>query len=398
MKISSRIRNITPSATVAITGRVAALKKEGVNVINFGVGEPDFATPDHVGEAGKTAIDQHKTHYTAVAGILELRQAICKKLREDNGVEYTPEQISVGTGAKQPLFNALLALCEKGDEVILPTPCWVSYIEMIKLTEATPVLVPTKESEGFALDVDAIERALTPNTRVVLINTPNNPTGAVYSQESLRRLAALAVERDFVILSDESYEKLIYGGAKHFSVASISEEVKKHTVIINGVSKAYAMTGWRLGYAAGDTQLIKGMNALQSHATHAPCSIAQYASLEAICGPQDSVETMRQEFERRRDYLFGRLNAMSGVRCPHADGAFYLMPTISGLFGKKTPDGKVLQNSDDVAGYLLEEARIAVAPGAAFEAPESIRISYANSMEELIRGMDQMEAALGKLG
>ena len=397
MKISSRIRSIAPSATVALTGRVAAMKREGIPVINFGVGEPDFGTPDNINEAAKAAIDGHKTHYTAVAGILELRQAICEKLKKENGVEYTPEEISVGTGAKQPLFNTLLALCEKGDEVILPTPCWVSYVEMIKLTEATPVLVPTKEEEGFALDVDAIEKALTPNTRVVLINTPNNPTGAVYSEESLRRLAALAVERDFVILADEIYEKLVYGGHKHFSVASISPEVKDHTVIINGVSKAYAMTGWRLGYAAGPLPLIKGMNALQSHATHAPSSITQYASLEALTGPQDSVEEMRQAFEERRSYLHGRLSAMEGVHCVEAHGAFYLMPNVSGLYGKKTPAGKVLANSTDVAEYLLEEALIAVVPGVAFECSDNVRISYANSMDELTRGMDQMAAALEKL-
>ncbi|MBQ5754259.1 MAG: pyridoxal phosphate-dependent aminotransferase [Oscillospiraceae bacterium] len=397
MKISSRIRSIAPSATVALTGRVAAMKREGIPVINFGVGEPDFGTPDNINEAAKAAIDGHKTHYTAVAGILELRQAICEKLKKENGVEYTPEEISVGTGAKQPLFNTLLALCEKGDEVILPTPCWVSYVEMIKLTEATPVLVPTKEEEGFALDVDAIEKALTPNTRVVLINTPNNPTGAVYSEESLRRLAALAVERDFVILADEIYEKLVYGGHKHFSVASISPEVKDHTVIINGVSKAYAMTGWRLGYAAGPLPLIKGMNALQSHATHAPSSITQYASLEALTGPQDSVEEMRLAFEERRSYLHGRLSAMEGVHCVEAHGAFYLMPNVSGLYGKKTPAGKVLANSTDVAEYLLEEARIAVVPGVAFECSDNVRISYANSMDELTRGMDQMAAALEKL-
>jgi aspartate aminotransferase len=397
MKLSKRIRNITPSATMELTAKVADLRARGVEIISYNVGEPDFPTPKNIAEAAKAAIDANKTKYTVVPGILELRQAISKKLREENGLEYSPAEISVGVGAKQPLINAVLALCEEGDEVILPTPCWVSYEEMIKLAGGKPVLVPTREENGFALDLPAIEAAITPKTAAVLINTPNNPTGAVYSEESLRALASICVKHEIAIISDEVYEKLIYGNGKHFSIAASSPEAKHLTVTINGFSKAYAMTGWRVGYAAADAAIIKGMNALASHATSNICSIAQYAALEGLTGPQDSVEAMRQEFDRRRVFLTDRLNGMDGISCAPAEGAFYLMPNVSSFYGKKTPDGKVITDSFALADYLLEDAHIAVVPGAAFESPDNLRISYSNSLEALRQGMDQMEASLKKL-
>ncbi len=397
MKLSKRIQNINPSATMAFTERVAEMRQKGIDVIAFNVGEPDFDTPENIRNAGCAAINSGKTRYTPVAGILDLRRVISEKLKKDNGLDYPPEAVSVGTGAKQPLCNAVLALCEEGDEVILPTPCWVSYIEMIKLAGATPVLVPTRAEDGFALDVSAIEKAVTDKTVAVLINTPNNPTGAVYSEESLRALAKVALDHDLMVISDEVYEKLVYNGKRHFSIGAVSPEMLAHTVTINGVSKAYAMTGWRIGYAAGPLALIKGINKLQGHATSNPSSIAQYASVEAIGGSQESVETMRVEFDRRRQMLVARLNAMEGVTCPDADGAFYLMPNLSYYFGKTAPDGTVIRNDVDLADYLLNEAHIAVVQGSAFEYPAAVRISYSNSYEALNEGMRRMEEALKKL-
>lgn len=391
--LSKRVKNIKPSATLVLTGKVAELKKAGVNIISFNVGEPDFGTPENICNAGVQAINENFTKYTGVSGIIELREAVCEKFKKDNNVEYKPNEISVGTGAKQPLVNAILTICDTHDEVILPTPCWVSYEEMVKLADAKPVFVPTKESEGFALDLDAIEKAITKNTKAILINTPNNPTGAVYSEESLRKLADMALKHNFYIITDEVYEKLIYDGEKHFCIASISKEVRDKCVVINGFSKAYAMTGWRMGYAAANKEIIDGINAIQGHMTSAPCSITQKASLEALIGPQESLETMRVEFDKRRLYLLDRLNAIENITCVNAKGAFYLMPNISKLFGKSY-EGKILKDSLDVAAFLLDKAHIAVVPGAAFESKDNLRIAYSNSMENIKEGMDRMEKAL----
>lgn len=396
-KLSARVRNITPSATVELTNRVAELRAQGIDVISFGLGEPDFGTPKNISEAGKTAIDENHTKYTAVSGIAPLRQAICDKLLRDNQVSYTPNQISVGTGAKQPLFNAVQALVEEGDEVLLPTPCWVSYVEMIKLAGGVPVQVPCIEEKGFALDLEALERAVTPRTKTIIINTPNNPTGAVYSPEDLKALADLACRKDFYIISDEVYEKLTYAGKTHFCIASISEEVKERCVIINGFSKAYAMTGWRMGYAAADTPIIRAINSYQGHVTSNPSSIAQYASLEALSGPQESLEVMRREFDARRCFLLDRLNRIDGVHCVSTEGAFYLMPNIRSFFGKSAGE-KRIQNSTDLANYLLDQAHVAVVPGNAFLIPDNLRISYSTSMESLKEGTDRIEAALKLLG
>lgn len=396
MMLTKRIQNITPAATFALTAKIAELRQQGIDVIAFNLGEPDFGTPKNICDAAKAAIDAQKTKYTVVSGIMELKQAICEKFLRDNGITYKPNEICIGTGAKQPLMNAVLSLCEEGDEVIIPTPCWVSYIEMVKLSGAAPVIVRNREEDGFALNLDAIKKAITPKTKAIMINSPNNPTGAVYSEEQLRELADLACRHDFYIISDEVYEKLIYEGKKHFCIASISEEVKNRTVVINGVSKTYAMTGWRVGYAAGNAALIKGMTSLQGHATSNTCSIAQYAALEAISGPQDSVETMRVEFDKRRKFLVQRLNAMDHISCHNADGAFYLMPNVTAFYDKEW-NGTRIKDSFGLADYLLAEARIALVPGGAFEAPDNLRISYSTSMENLIEGMDRMEAALKKL-
>lgn len=397
MKLSRRILNINPSATLELSNRVAELRANGVDIISYNVGEPDFITPENIREAGKRAIDEGKTTYTPVAGIAELRKAVAQKLQNDNNITYSPQEICLGVGAKQPLLNSVLAVCEEGSEVIIPSPCWVSYIEMVKLAGAKPVLIPCKEEDGFELDIPAIEAAVSERTSAVLINTPNNPTGAVYSEESLRRLATLAIEHDFTVISDEIYEKLVYNGKKHVSIASLSPEAREHTITINGLSKAYAMTGWRIGYSAAPLAATKGISALMSHATSNCCSISQYAALEGLTGPQESIEKMRQEFDRRRVFLYERLNAIDGITCAQANGAFYLLPNVSYFYGKKTPDGKVIRDSFDVANYLLDDAHIAVVPGAAFEAPENLRISYSNSLEALTVGMDRMEVSLKKL-
>lgn len=391
--LSKRIANMTPSATVELTAKVAELRRKGTPIISFNVGEPDFNTPENICEAAKAAINQGFTTYTPVAGIYELREAICKKLRDDNNVAYAPEEILVSTGAKQSLINGFLTLCDPGDEVIVPTPCWVSYLEMIKLAESTPVLVKTREEDGFQLNIDKIKTALSDKTKVVILNTPNNPTGAVYTEETLRELGELAVKYDFYIFADEVYEKLVYAGEKHIAIASLSEEIKERTLTINGFSKAYAMTGWRLGYAAGPAEIIEGMGSLQGHMTSGSNSITQKSAVEALLGSQETIEFMREEFDKRRQYLVKRLNTMPGVSCADTKGAFYVMPRVSMLFGSSFR-GKVIKNSIDLSNFLLEEANIAVVPGSAFEAPDHLRIAYANSLYNIQEGMKQMEKAL----
>ncbi len=396
--VSDRIKNLTPSATVELTSKVADMRAAGIDVIAYNVGEPDFNTPDNIIKACEKAMEEGKTKYTPASGIIPLRKAICKKLEKDNNVHYEMNQICVSTGAKQALNNAVLAICNPGDEIIVPTPCWVSYVEIIKLAEGKPVLVPTSEQEGFQLNVDAIAKAITPKTRAILINTPNNPTGALYTEESLRALGKLAVEHDLYIISDEVYEKLIYGDRKHICPASLGEDVKEHTIVVNGFSKAYSMTGWRVGYTAAPPDIAKGISSLQGHTTSNATSFVQWACLEALEERTDpAVETMRQEFNRRRDYLIQRLRAIPDVFCADADGAFYLMPNVSKYYGRKAEDGRVINNSSDFCNYILDEAKVAIVPGSAFEAPDNVRISYSNSMENIQKGIDRIEAAMAKL-
>jgi aspartate aminotransferase len=327
---------------------------------------------------------------------LPLREAICAKLERDNRVRYTPDQIIVATGAKQALYNAVLALVNAGDEVIIPTPCWVSYADMVRLAEAVPVFVKAK-ADTYALDLEAIEQAITSKTRAILINTPHNPTGAVYDQASLRSLGELAVKHQFYIISDEVYEKLIYDQAKHVCVAALSDEIYKRCIVVNGLSKAYAMTGWRLGYAAGPVDLIRGMAKLQGHTTSNSTAFVQWAGIEALAGPQDSIEQMRKEFDQRRVYLLAALNALPGVTCASAQGAFYLMPNISHYFGKKTPTGESINNSVDFSTYILKRAHVAVVPGQAFFAPETVRVAYSNSLENIKQAVERMGEALKEL-
>ena len=394
--IAKRMSNFAASATGAIVARVAELMAQGQDIISLNVGEPDFPTPQNVKEAGILAINENKTKYTANNGIVELRQSVCDKLKADNGLNYTPKEVCITVGAKQAIFNSVMCVAEKGDEVILPIPCWVSYTEIVKIADATPVFVEVDKENNFDLDIEAIKKAITPRTRAILICTPNNPSGAVYSEAKLRELAELAVKHDFWIIADEIYEKLIYDGEKHFSIASISQDVWNHTLTVNGMSKAYAMTGWRLGYVAGPEEAIAGIVKLQSQVTSNADAIAQYAAVEALPGPQETIDFMVGKFDERRKYLVDRLNAMPGVSCQLPKGAFYALPDVSGLIGK-TYNGKVLENAIDVTAFLLEAAHIAVVPGDAFYIPNHIRIAYSNSLENIKRAMDQMEAAIGML-
>ena len=392
--VSERIKNMTPSATSTLGGKIAEMKTAGIDIAAFNLGEPDFPTPDKVVKACTKAMEEGKTKYIAIGGILQLREAITRKLKKDNNLSYTANQICVSTGAKQAVFNAVMAVCNPGDEIIIPTPCWVSYVEMAKLAGAVPVLVPTDDQ--FHLITEEIEKAITNKTKAIIINTPNNPTGAVYSEESLKELAALAIKNDFYVIADEVYEKLVYNDVKHVSIASLSEEMYKRTIVINGLSKSYSMTGWRVGYAAGPEDIIKGMTSLQGHVTTSSTTFIQWASIDALEKCEEEVENMRKEFLKRRDFMYERLNKIPGMQCPKPEGAFYLMPDVTYYFGKSYKDWKI-ESAADLCNYLLEEARVAVVPGNAFEAPKTIRFAYSVSIETIAAGMDRMEEALKKL-
>lgn len=398
MKLSKRAATAIPSATVELNARVLELKNSGVDIIKFNIGEPDFNTPSFICDAAKLAMDKGQTKYTAVPGTAPLRQAIAKKLERDNHVRYDSSEICVTTGAKQALFETVMALVEDGDEVILPIPCWVSYESMVAIAGAKAVLVPTVETgeNQFDLDIPAIEKAITPRTRAIIINTPNNPTGVVYREEVLRELADLAIRRDILVISDEVYEKLLYNGKRHFSIASVSEAAKQHTVTINGYSKTYAMTGWRLGYLAGPKELIKAVSRMQGHITGGTSSISQAAGLAADEGDGASVEQMRQIFDRRRKLMLALCRELPDVICREPDGAFYLMPDFSRCFGKQA-DGRTIRDGVALAGYLLEEAHVAVVPGDGFRAPNCLRLSYSTSEENIEKGMGRIKAALEKL-
>src|SRR6056297_508900 len=393
---SSRIGSMKPSATIEITSKIAELKKDGIEIIGFNIGEPDFDTPENIREKAKEGLDLGHTRYTPAAGTIDLREEIGKKLYKDNNLKYTYKDIIVSNGAKQSIMNALLTLCEKGDEVIIPSPYWVSYIEMVKLTGAKPVLVQLEERDNFKLDIEKIKQNINEKTKCIMLNSPNNPTGSIYTEKQLREIGKICVDNDIYILADEIYEKLIYDGEKHISIGTFSEEIKNKTILINGVSKSYAMTGWRIGYAAGPRKLVKAMSDLQGHMTSGPNAPAQYASLEALANTEKSVEVMVKEFDRRRKYIVDRINSIEGMTCNLPKGAFYVMPNVKSFYGKSYASYKI-KNSMDLTNYLLEEAKIAVAPGEAFGINNNIRIAYSNSMENIEKGMNQMENALKKL-
>lgn len=394
-KISERVMALSPSATFAMSQKAADLKATGLDVISLSVGEPDFNTPDHIKEAAKKAIDDNFSFYTPVPGYLSLREAICRKLKRENGLDFTPAQIVVGNGAKQELCDVILSVVNKGEEVLIPVPAWVSYMEMVKIAEGVPVLIYAGPEQKFKVTPQQLEAAITPKTKAVLICSPSNPTGSVYSKEELQGLVdVLARYPDIIVIADEIYEHITYVGPTT-SLASFPE-IKERVVVINGVSKAYAMTGWRIGYCAAPLPIAKAVSKLHGQYTSNCSSIAQKAAEAAYDGPQDCVEQMRQAFERRRDLIVGLAKQIPGFNVTVPDGAFYIFPEVSALFGKKAGD-KVISSADDLAMYLLEEALVASVSGAAFGAPDCLRFSYATSDEKLIEAMGRVKAAVEKL-
>lgn len=397
MKLAKRVAQIKPSPTLAITGKAKAMKAQGIDVVGFGAGEPDFDTPAHIKEAAKKALDAGYTKYTPVPGSPELKDAIIAKLKRDNGLEYKRENIIVSLGAKHSIFNVAQAAWEKGDEIIIPAPYWVSYPDIALLAGATPVIVETKQKNGFKMTPGQLDRAITPKTRCVVLNSPSNPTGAAYTKDELAALARVIVKRDITVLSDEIYEKLVYDGFEFASIASLGEEIKRRTILVNGLSKAFSMTGWRIGYVAADKDLVAAMTNIQSQSTSNPVSFCDKASVEALNGPQDFMKEWVAEFDRRRRYIVERLNAIPGVSCLLPQGAFYVFPNFSKLYRKKTPSGKRIDGSTALAEYLLEEHKVAVVPGVAFGEDACARLSYATSMENIVKGLDRIEAAVRAL-
>lgn len=393
--VSQRIKNLAESATLAMSQKSQELKAQGVDVINMSVGEPDFCTPSHIKEAAKQAVDDNFSFYTPVPGYLSLRKAISEKLKRENGLDYAPDQIVVGNGAKQELCNVVLALVNKGDEVIIPTPAWVSYMEMVKLAEGVTVELFADHKQNFKIMPEQLENAITDRTRLVMLCSPSNPTGAVYTKQELEALAnVLAKHENVMILADEIYEHINYVGEVN-SIAQF-ESVRDRCVIINGVSKAYAMTGWRIGFVAGPKWVIKAVSKLQGQYTSGCSSIAQKAAEAAFAGPQDCVEEMRQAFERRRDLIIDLMSEIPGISLTKPDGAFYVMPEVSSYFGKRFGD-KVINNDGDLALYLLEEGHVSGVSGAAFCAPGYLRFSYATSDENIRKAVARIKEALAKL-
>jgi len=393
--LADRLKTLAPSPTLAMQAKAKAMRAQGIDVISFGAGEPDFDTPRRVKDAAIRAIEQGQTKYTEVGGVPELRAAVCQKFKRDNGLDYAPDEVTVSCGAKHTLYNLFMALVNPGDEVLIPSPYWVSYPEQVRLLGGVPVPVDTTESTGFDLDPAELRRAVTPRTKMIVLDSPGNPTGAVFSPAALAEVAKLAVERDLWIVSDECYEALTYEG-RHVSIASLSAEVKARTIVVNTCSKAYAMTGWRIGYAAGPKPVIKAMTDVQSQVTSNPASVSQWAAVEALGGAQDEVAKMASEFDRRRCVIIAALNAVPGVHCVMPKGAFYAFPNVSGLFGKRARGG-VLRGSADVCAFLLDEARIATVAGIDFGSDAHIRLSYATSLEMITTGLARMDAAVRTL-
>jgi len=396
MRLSDRAKAIKPSPTLAMDSKAKALRAAGEDIVNFGVGEPDFDTPENIKEAAIRAIREGFTKYTPVGGIDELKAAIVDKFRNDNDLSYEKDEVIVSCGAKHSLYNIAEALFGLGDEVIIPSPYWVTYPDQVILNDATPVIAKTDGKNSFRLEHDVLKEKISGKTKALILNTPSNPTGLAYDRKSLEAIAEMAVRHDFYIISDEIYEKLTYEGFSHISIASFGEEVKKRTIVVNGLSKSHAMTGWRIGFAAGPKEIIKAMTNIQSQSTSNPASISQKAAVEALRGPQDFIPKMVSEFDRRRKYMIGRLNRIKGVSCVTPVGAFYAFPDVSSCYGRKF-NGKEINSSLDLSAYLLEQAKTALVPGSAFGDDRFIRLSYATSMENIKKGLDRIEEALAKL-
>lgn len=391
MKPVSKVAEaVRASTTLAVDSLAKQMKADGLDVVGFGTGEPDFNTPDNINMAGIKAICDGKTKYTPAAGIIPLRKAIAQRLKDDCGLDYDYTQIVVASGAKHSVYIALAAITNPGDEIIIPAPFWVSYYEMVRMTGGTPVIVEAGEEQGFKIIAQQLEAAITDKTKCLMLNNPSNPTGMIYSADELRALADVCVKHDLYILADEIYYQLIYDGVEFTSIASLGEEIKERTLLVNGVSKSYAMTGWRVGYCAANKTLAKIMSNYLSHSTGAPSTISQWASVEALTGPQDGIEAMRKAFLERRDYIVRRINEIPGVSCIVPNGAFYVMMNIEKLVGK-TLGGKLIENDDDFAVALLEKALVAVVPCSGFGMKNFVRWSYAASMENIQKGLDRLE-------
>lgn len=395
MEATKRVKNIAPSLTLEITAKAKKMKAEGISVIGFGAGEPDFNTPDYINDAAKKALDIGFTKYTPASGMPELKKAICEKFRKDNDLLYTEDQIVVSSGAKSSLYHAIEAVVEEGDEVLLPSPYWLTYPELVALAGGKTVYVPAKKENGYKVTAADLKKALTPRTKALIFNSPNNPTGAVYSEEEVKEIAKFVEESGIYVIADEIYEKLVYGGEKHYSIAQYSEKVKEQTIVINGVSKTYAMTGWRIGYLAAPKNIAKAIGSMQSHTASNPCSIAQYATVAALSGGADFIEKMHSTFDERRKYMYERMKKMDGVVCAEPKGAFYVFADVSALYGK-TFEGEKVEGSMQFANAALKKG-VALIPGIAFGDDRCIRLSYAISMEDIKEGLDRLESFIKEL-
>lgn len=397
LTISHRCQNIAPSVTLQIDARAKEMRAAGLDVIGFGVGEPDFPTPQHICDAAKEALDLGKTRYTPAAGTKELRKAICRKLLRDNDMTYSYGDILVSSGAKHTLFTILQGIIDPGDEVLIPTPCWVSYPEMVRMAGGVPIFVPADESTNFIPTNKDIAARVSRRTKAIIITSPSNPCGSVWDQDQLQFVADLAVSHPFYVISDEIYEKLLYDGRKHLSIAQLGEQIKAQTFLVNGMSKAYAMTGWRIGYVAGPRHEISAMASFQSQATSNANTIAQYAAMKALDGDQSCVDEMVQEYQRRRDLMVERINQIPNLSCRKPQGAFYVMMNIKKVLGMSY-NGRLLESSMDFAELLLAEKQVAVVPGAAFEAEGFCRLSYAVSMDQIEEGLNRIAEFVAGLG
>jgi aspartate aminotransferase len=394
--LSNRAKGLKPSPTLAINAKAKAMQAQGIRVVSFGAGEPDFDTPENIKRAAIKSIEGGFTKYTAVGGIDELKDAVIQKFQRDNQLTYKRSQILISCGGKHSFYNLAQALFERGDEVIIPAPYWVSYPPMVALAEATPVIVETKEENGFKVTPENLKKVITPRTKALVLNSPSNPTGSAYAKKDLEEIAGIALSHKFFVISDEIYEKIVYDGFEFRSIASLGEEMRGRTIIVHGVAKTYAMTGWRIGYAAGPEEIISAMSNIQSQSTSNPTSISQKASVEALIGPQEEVKKMVSAFAERRNYIVDRLNEIPGVSCFKPTGAFYAFPNFSEYYGKSY-QGKKISNSTELADYFLDIAKVAVVPGVEFGADPFERLSYATSMDDIREGIDRIEESLKKL-
>jgi len=394
--LSNRAKSLKPSPTLAINAKAKSMQAQGIHVISFGAGEPDFDTPENIKQAAKKALDEGFTKYTPVGGIDELKDAIINKFKKDNQLTYKRSEILVSCGGKHSFYNLAQAIFDQGDEVIVPAPYWVSYPPMVALANATPVIVETTEKNEFKITSEELKKAITPKTKALIINSPSNPTGSAYVKKELEKIAEIAISNNLFVISDEIYEKILYDGFEFKSIASLNEEIKKRTIIVHGVAKTYAMTGWRIGYTAGSEEIISAMNNIQSQSTSNPTSISQKASVEALSGPQSEVDKMVYAFAQRRNYVVDRLNKIEGVSCYKPVGAFYVFPNFSSYYGKSY-QGKKIANSTILADFFLDVAMVAVVPGVEFGADPFERLSFATSMENIEEGLNRIEEALKKL-